>query len=195
MTEASDASEIPAAEVTPEVIPHQESGIVNTPFYRGMWRRAVEGGIGGITLGFDVVRWLQMHPKRLLFSDGWTEAPINPSNTDPNLYSFLEHVGDVPEGFFLTFGAYTALRTIDGVQSVLTRRHIPDPVIFGLSATFGAGFVAAFESGSISPGKQPDLWDIPAGVAGAALYVAANLGVRKIMPEPTRTPISQGNSA
>src|SRR3989338_8577485 len=91
--------------------------------------------------------------------------PILDRNQNPGLYKFLQHGGDLFEGYFYSFL----------INNFLTYALPRMPEKYRLSAALliANGIIAAKEIGIIE-GQKPDYCDIPAGVAGSVIYLGIN---------------------
>lgn len=84
---------------------------------------------------------------------------------NPNLYDFLAHMGDTWEGYAYSFFIYNAL--------TFTFPRIPEKIRLGVAIVATNAVIAAYESGMLNS-KNPDGWDIPAGVLGSAIYLGTH---------------------
>jgi hypothetical protein len=111
-------------------------------------------------------------------------AILSPETTNPYIYSFLQNTGDYVDGYYIPFYFYNALAIIDSMQSLITRKNIPESIKLGSAIMAGSISVFALESGLLNFQKStPDWADVPAGLAGVATYVGVHILARKFAPK------------
>lgn len=92
-------------------------------------------------------------------------APALDRSQNPELFKFLQHGGDIFEGYFYSF-------VINNLLTYAVPR-MPEKYRLSASLIIANGIIAAKEMGVID-GQKPDYLDIPAGVAGSLIYLGIN---------------------
>ncbi len=131
--------------------------------------------IGSLVSLAEVKRADLVHPGAFNFEG---EGKLNPDNP---AYDILQNAGDFYDGYKLAFVAYTAFGLVDVFQSLISKKRVPVRYKQTTSVLFGIGIVAMTEAGITGLTQTADLQDIPAGVAGALLYLGVNNLTRKIV--------------
>src|SRR3989344_4758514 len=117
----------------------------------------------------EILLEMQTSISILFLEDVRTEYVIPKADADGYERDFLQHCGDLWEGYSYPFMIYN---TLDILFPMISHR-------IKMAAALGVSdmFIAAYESGLLSD-KSPDYMDIPAAAAGSMLYVGVNAAGR-----------------
>ncbi len=143
--------------------------------------------------GYAGVQWLEWERRNMVhpavggtafFSgqDRYSIAPTLSRTDNPFLFDFLQHLGDVQEGFGGTFLLYNVLAFLFP--------NLPEKYKVGISFGVTNLGIAAYEMGWLN-NKEPDPLDIPAAVAGSLLYLCLHYVIHKTIESKPIKKLSQ----
>ena len=135
--------------------------------------------------GMEMVRARLVHPEisleKLMVSPN---TPLKPAlSPESPLFSVLQASGDFYDGYLYSMIGYNALSLVDRLRQrfIWKDRELSVPVKQGITFGVVSSGVALSEAGLLPIQTSSEaLSDIPAGIAGAAVYVAVNSGFRRL---------------
>ncbi|MBI2040260.1 hypothetical protein HYT18_04240 [Candidatus Microgenomates bacterium] len=143
--------------------------------------RFVSRGFGaGLMFGYD--SWRISYRKALVDAQG----PLHPDSLS---YKLLSNTGDLFNGYMNSYLIYFGLGLI--------APRLSERIRAGIGFFAGAGSVMVAEIGiplHLDFMGKPDINDIPAGIAGAGLFLLFNYGGRKIAERFIQRQVNKGGS-
>ncbi len=165
---------------------HKAAGVAKD----GLIRRgkALRSAVSAETVGFGLIQTAEeirtwfVNPQssmymRAVYGKEGKPLPlptITPGNAPPILYDVLSHMGDFWEGYFIPY-------VIHNLSTILLVEVSPK-VRLAISIGVADAIITMHEMGMFN-GQQPDLADIPAGVAGSLLYLLIHNFTEKRLQE------------
>ena len=112
------------------------------------------------------------------------QALIKPLNPESPAFQFLQNAGDFWDGYLYSFIGYNLLNAADKLQSLITRRRLPEWVKLGFTSAFVFAGVVGMETGKLPLRGTADEGDILGGAIGIGAYGLTHFLATKWRPLP-----------